>query len=120
MDQTSRDLLKTVLNAAQGLKLEKSIYRQEYIVTKTEEDQRKYPKEVIEKMMVDKLASYLYNRIGDMEVEERPDNYRYRLEYLVIKPDNLKDIVEYCIRTMPEWAVNELRLTEPTHYQEPQ
>lgn len=73
------------------------------------------PKNIEDKIkhdMISKLSVDLYPKLSPQIKRSEDDlgnSIKFSLEFMMIQPHELKHIVDYCVRTMPLDAINEIR-----------
>lgn len=107
----SKEIVKSIQTAKQAMLLDRSYIRCHYSL----------PKELLERSNIDhdgmikeqlrkELARHI---VGVTQQHIKTENYRddrvYSLDVLVFAPEDLKHIVEYCVKKMPIEAINEIK-----------
>ena len=106
------EILKALKNFKQGSVLESSYFQVQHTHT---DDYNKnidydYFKEIIKRDMINKLSLELLEKYKDSFEEDKVSyGTKLSLSILSMSTAELKHIVEYCIRTMPQVAIEEIR-----------
>lgn len=106
------EIMKALKNFKQGSLLESNFVRVQYILTDEiiEHLSDLDAQEISKREMIQKLSRELVEKYKeDFEEERVPYGKRFSLSMLVMSTKELKHIVEYCIRTMPQSAIEEIR-----------
>jgi hypothetical protein len=110
--EVNSEILRALKNIKQGSILDSSYFRVQHTFT---DDYNKnidhdYFKEITKKEMINKLSLELLEKYKDSFEENRvPSGTEFSLSMLAMSTTELKHIVEYCIRTMPQVAIEEIR-----------
>lgn len=105
--EVHRELIKALNNIKQGSVLENSIYTLNSRVF----DEHLQFKENIKREMLASLIGKLFVKYKESFIETKTpfDAMELNLRLLIIDTSELNHIVEYCIRTMPLSAIEEIR-----------
>lgn len=113
-DHVSKELVRSIQTAKQAMLLSRSHLTCKYSLTK----------EILESPNIDHdgmVREQLRHRLAQqiigitqqhIKAEEYNDTFIYSLELLVFAPEDLKHIVEYCIKEMPMEAIYKIRGNE--------
>lgn len=105
-------------NFKQGALLERSLLTTKHIVS--EELKSTYPQLEIDKIvrtqLMQKVAKHMIDEFED-QIKAEPhriiaDETLYTFQVMVLPTDDLKHIVEYCIRQIPEESLSKIRKGE--------
>lgn len=106
------EVLKVLKNLKQGSVLESSYFQVQHTLT---DDYNKnidhdYFKESIKRDMIGRLSLELLEKYKDSFEEDKVSyGTKLSLSLLSMSTAELKHVVEYCIRTMPQVAIEEIR-----------
>ena len=113
-DHVAKEIVNSIRSAKQAKLLDRSYLRCHHSVAK----------ELIEKSNIDydgMVRSHLIQRLAQqivgvtqqhIKTEDYRDDVVYSLEVLVFAPEDLKHIVEYCVKEMPMAAINKIKGNE--------
>ncbi len=114
----NQDLLETLRNFKQGQILENSRLRFQHSVSyeMMELESRlgaEVADEFIKRDCMKGFADTIWNKYNEeIEIDRSPAGKVYSLDLMVMHLKDLKHIVEYCVRTMPESAIQRIRNNE--------
>lgn len=114
----NQDLLETLRNFKQGQILENSYLRfQHSVPTEMMELESRLGAEVADEFIkrdcMKGFADTIWNKYNEeIEIDRSPAGKVYRLDLMVMHLKDLKHVVEYCVRTMPESAIQRIRNNE--------
>ena len=106
------EILKTLKNFKQGSILESSYMRVQHVISSdmTAHLSPNDIKEISKREIIQKICSELLEKYKDSFEEEKVlFGTQLSLSMIVMNSGELKHIVEYCIRTMPQLAIEEIR-----------
>ena len=110
-DHVAKEIVKSIQTAKQAMLLDRSYLRCQHSLSK----------ELIEKSNIDydgMVRSHLIQRLAQqivgvtqqhIKTEDYRDDVVYSLEVLVFAPEDLKHIVEYCVKEMPMESINKIK-----------
>lgn len=110
--EVNSELIKALKNFKQSSILDSNYLRIDCVITKemTEHFTDTDIKEITKRQMAQELSSKLLEKYKDsVEETEAFSGKRLSLSILAMSKTELKHIVEYCIRTMPESSIVEIR-----------
>jgi len=110
--EVNSEILRVLKNIKQGSILESSYFRVQHILTDdyNKDIDHDYFKESIKRDMIGRLSLELLEKYKDSFEENKvPSGIQLSLSMLAMSTAELKHIVEYCIRTMPQVAIEEIR-----------
>lgn len=114
VDSAIVEAIRSLKNFKQGALLENSLFTSAYKVSNDLSlEGRMIPvTEIIHRELANQMARGILEKYQDLieteESREFPET-RHRLELLVMPVKNLKHIVEYCIRQIPEEKLSTIR-----------
>lgn len=105
------EILKALKNFKQGSILESNYLQVDCVVSNEMKNHLAIDiKEISKREMIQRLSSELLEKYKDsFEETETPQGKRLSLSMLVMSTTELKHIVDYCVRTMPQSAIEEIR-----------
>lgn len=106
------ELLKVFKNFKQSSILESNYIQMQHVINRDMQENLSHLdiKEISKREMTQRLASELLEKYKDsFESKEVPYGTELSLSMLVMSAPELKHIVEYCIRIMPQSAIEEIR-----------
>lgn len=106
------ELLKALKNFKQGSILESNYVRCKHVITEESQQYLSHldVKEISKREMIQKLSSELVEKYKDSFEESKvPYGTELSLSMLVMSAPELKHVLEYCVRTMPQSAIEEIR-----------
>lgn len=106
------DLLKALKNFKQGSILESNYVQVQHIISREMTDNLAHIdiKEISKREMTQRLSLELLEKYkNSFEETEVPHGKRLSLSILVMSTSELKHIVDYCVRTMSQSAIEEIR-----------
>jgi len=115
VDDFVKKAMRSLKDFKQGALLEDSLFTANY---RTSPDLDKIASEVqindlIKEAIVSQMTRSMIDAFKDSievtEIEEFPGVKNHKLELLILPPQKLKHIVEYCIRQIPEEALSKIR-----------
>ena len=113
-DHVAKEIVNSIRSAKQAKLLGRSYLRSHHALSK----------ELIKKSNLDHdgmVRSHLMQRLAQqivdvtqqyIKTEDYRDDVVYSLEVLVFAPEDLKHIVEYCVKEMPMEAINRIKGNE--------
>lgn len=113
------ELIKALINFKQGKILENNFYTTK--VSYTREMMMGFDKDgMSQEVVVEKIKSNIIQQVSKEiyskllpQIEKTEDKLNgfveYSLQFLLIQPHELKHIIDYCVRTMPQQAIDEIR-----------
>jgi hypothetical protein len=109
--EVNAGILKAFKNFKQGKLLESNYVQTRYVVSYDMLEHANFDvREVTKREMVGQLSNHLLEKYKDsFEEIQVPYGTEFSLEMLAMSTRELKHIVEYCIRTMSQSAINEIR-----------
>lgn len=114
VDDSIKDIIRGLKNFKQGALLENSLVRTQHRLSQIEYENAEFDIEsLVKSQMTNQLAKHILNQhkdsIKSIDSDELPGQRTYSLELFVMTPENLKHIVEFCIRQIPEEALSKIR-----------
>ena len=109
------ELIKSLRNFKQGSILESSYLQVQHTISRDMIENLSHldVKEITRREMIQKLSTEIVdkykNSVEETEVHWPDSGIRQSLSVLVMSPSELKHVVEYCVRTMPISAIEEIR-----------
>jgi patatin-like phospholipase/acyl hydrolase len=106
------ELLKVLKNFKQGSILESNYVRCNHIISHEMQHNEigLDVKEISKREMIQRFSSELMEKYKDsFEENETPYGTQLSVSMLVMSASELKHVVEYCVRTMPQSAIEEIR-----------
>jgi hypothetical protein len=109
------ELIKVLRNYKQGSILESSYLQVQHTISKDMVENLSHLdiKEISKKEMIQKLSTEIVdkykNSFEETEVQWPDNGIKLTLSIITMSPSELKHIVEYCVRTMPMDAIEEIR-----------
>jgi hypothetical protein len=106
------EIIKQFKNFKQGSILESSLFQSKYIISHEMQHNEigLDVKEISKREITQRFSSELLEKYKDsFEEIQTPHGTEVSLSMLVMSPSELKHVVEYCIRTMPQSAIEEIR-----------
>lgn len=118
VNDSLKQAISSIKNFKQGQLLEKSLFTSSYQVSP--EIMRVHDEEsvlkIIKSELISRLAKEIVSRyeksITLTDLDSWPGTKAHRLELLVLEPSSLKEIVEFCIRQIPDHELSKIRKTE--------
>jgi hypothetical protein len=110
--EVNQEILKAFKNIKQGSILESNYLQVQHVISK---DMLEHTSgfdfnELIKIEMAQRLGNELIEKYKDsIEETKTHDGSKFSLALLTMSSSELKHIVEYCIRTMPQNAIEEIR-----------
>ena len=117
-DPSITGVLRALKNFKQGALLENSLFTSSYRTSPElgqiapEIEIAKLVKQEITQHLAKELVDRHHKSIEVTEITEFPGVKNHKLELIVMRPDELKHVVEYCIRQIPEEALSRIRSTK--------
>jgi hypothetical protein len=113
-DHVSRELVRSLLTAKQALMLENSLYKCQHSLSKDILEHSSVDIErIVYKEITQRLAEQIVGKVSKhLQIQEHRDSKVFSLELLVFPLEELKHIVEYCVKTMPMEAILKIRQIE--------
>ena len=110
--EVNREIIKAFKNFKQGSLLESNYLQVRHEISRDKLEH--YPgldvEEITKRKMIQNLSSTLVEKYKDsFEKTETSYGTQFSLAILAMSTSELKHIVEYCIRTMPQEAIEEIR-----------
>lgn len=114
--EVNEELINCLKNFKQGAILESSYLRIQHVITKDTLVRNNINiADMITNKMIQELSSQIIlNRHCDFEIIKSVDTVTQSISLIAMKASDLKHVVEYCIRTMPLSAIDEIRLNTHT------
>lgn len=114
-----REAMTSLKNFKQGALLERSVFTGKHKVS--QEFRQCYPQEMVDETVRKDICHSLAKKILEeyescLEVTNSPTELgvtQYELQLMVLPLKDLKHIVEYCIRQIPEETLSKIRKNEP-------
>lgn len=106
------ELLKALKNFKQGSILESNYVQCNHVITEESQQYLSHldVKEISKREMIQRLSLELVEKYKDSFEESKvPYGTKLSLSMLVMSAPELKHVVEYCVRTMPQSAIEEIR-----------
>ena len=109
--EVNSDLIKALKGFKQSAIIESSYFNVQHIINREQVAMANIDIEAFVKIrMIDTISNDIYNKFHqDFESENVPEGKKISLSLMVMSLPELKHIVECCIRTMPQSAVEEIR-----------
>ena len=110
-DHVSREIVRSLQTAKQALMLENAHHKCQHSLSKDILEHSSVDIEkIVRKEITQRLAEQIEGKVDKhLKVQENPDSKVFSLEVLVLPLEELKHIVEYCVKTMPLTAIHEIR-----------
>ena len=105
------DVIKNIKNVKQGSLLESNYLQVKHVISNEILNYTQFdPIEISKREMIQSLANDLLEKYkNSFNEKEVPFGKEFSLSMLVMSTHELKHIIEYCIRQMPESAIQEIR-----------
>ena len=110
--EVNREILKALRNFKQGSILESNYLQMQHVISNDvlSAHHSFNVKEYTKNEMMQRLSRELIEKYKDsFEETETPYGVQLSLSMLTMSTSELKHVVEYCIRTMPQTAIEEIR-----------
>lgn len=114
VDEAIEGVFGSLKNFKQGALLENALFTGSYRVSPELNQQTGLPvAEMIQRELANQMGKAILEQHKDLievtEVKEFPGVTNHKLQLLVLPIENLKHIVEYCIRQIPEESLTKIR-----------
>ncbi len=113
-DHVSRELVRSLQTAKQALMLENSHHKCQHTLSIDILEHSSVDIErIVYKEITQRLSEQIVGKVSKhLQVEEHRDSKVFSLELLVFPMEELKHIVEYCVKTMPMETIHKIRQIE--------
>jgi hypothetical protein len=103
-------------NFKQGALLERSLLTSKHVISEDIKNSYSDIDELVRSQLMQKVAKHMLNEFGDqIAAEPHPiigGETLYTFQVMVLPTDDLKHIVEYCIRQIPEEILSKIKKGE--------